>query len=70
VLGLHVPNAEQWQETKDDEGRVVHVVDLEPEHAQEVLNALQSAVFTGKLPQCSWQVSHAVGTASLATLLG
>lgn len=45
---------------------MVHVVDLDAYNAQEVLDALQSAVFAGKLPECSWKVSPAPSTASLA----
>jgi hypothetical protein len=58
-----LPNAVRWREFKDEEGRVIHEVDLEPEHAQEVLNALQSAVFACELPECSWQVSPTPSTA-------
>lgn len=36
-----------------------HVVELQTENAQEVLDALQSAVFTGKLPACSYKVRPA-----------
>jgi hypothetical protein len=50
---------EHWQQCKDEQGRVKHVVELQTENAQEVLDALQSAVFTGKLPACSYKVRPA-----------
>lgn len=49
--------AEGREEARDKAGRRIHVVALEPDTAQVVLDVLQAAVFTGKLPDCTWQVS-------------
>jgi hypothetical protein len=49
--------AEHWKECCDADGCIQHTVDLDCDTAQEVLDALQAAVFTSKLPEeCSWQV--------------
>jgi hypothetical protein len=57
VPGCLLLLAEGWEEAEDKSGCVVHVVDLEPDTAQVVLDALQAAVFIGKLPDCPWKVS-------------
>jgi hypothetical protein len=48
--------AENWRYVRDSKGRITHTVDIQADSAQDVLNALQAAIFTGKLPECSLQV--------------
>lgn len=65
-----VVHAEHWPEQADSEGCVCHTVELDCDTSQDVLDALQTAVFTGKLPDCcSWQVCTYAVDCSVAKIL-
>lgn len=56
VLSLPAENWRLTEVQRDSRGHIIHSVELDAESAQDVLNALQAAVFTGELPECSLQV--------------